>query len=387
MSSVDLKNCNENHCHWRQSQNVCGGLIPKSKTTKILAWPWRVELPPIVPPVTVTAAAEFSVQSSFIVFFFWRSLFISIRTFLKLFLFWFGYICSQRLVHTGVHQIFSKWQYAVRNTVYVLAQFITSFWVLEHINLIIFLLFSASFFSFPSPFLFVSLSLTSYTHCVSLVIAAWISSVVLPHPEHRDHVPSFLPSLPLRTFSSFLLHSSFLTFPFSLLCSFSPCSLPLSFSSFPFVCRHSDCIHMAGSGERWVCVRAFYYSDPGYVTVTKTFPDGKWKKKPQLKKRKKSSWNEKKVKDSDFGFRDSDISENIWKLPFLLIGSPSAHILSEFMNMLSYGALQIIFIKNCLISEDAICEWERVRIRRKQVFLSRMRMTEFLLEAEKKMCL
>ncbi len=70
---------------------------------------------------------------------------------------------------------------------------------------------------------------------------------------------------------------------------------------------------------------------------------------------------------------------------FLLIGSPSTHILSEFMNILSCGALQIIVIKNCLISEDAICEWERMRIRRKQVFLSRMRMTDFRLEAEKKM--
>lgn len=99
----------------------------------------------------------------------------------------------------------------------------------------------------------------------------------------------------------------------------------------------------------------------------------------------------KKVKDSDFRFLNSNISkENIWKLYYLLRGSPAAHILSEFMNILLYGALQIIFIRNCLISEDAIWEWEKMRIRRKQLSLSRMRMTDFLLKAEpkkKKKCL
>lgn len=81
---------------------------------------------------------------------------------------------------------------------------------------------------------------------------------------------------------------------------------------------------------------------------------------------KNSSWN-KRVKDSDFRFLDSNIhKENIWKLSYLLIGFPSAIFPSQFMNILMYEALRIIFIRNCLIYEDAIFMWGKMRIRRRQ---------------------
>lgn len=100
---------------------------------------------------------------------------------------------------------------------------------------------------------------------------------------------------------------------------------------------------------------------------------------------KNSSWN-KRVKDSDFRFLDSNIhKENIWKLSYLLIGFPSAIFPSQFMNILTYEALRIIFIRNCLIYEDAIFMWGKMRIRRRHVFLFRMRMMDFRLEAERKM--
>lgn len=114
------------------------------------------------------------------------------------------------------------------------------------------------------------------------------------------------------------------------------------------------------------------------------------KKSPQLQKKrgeKKSSWN-KNVKDSDFEFLDSQHQQREYlKIVLFTDRFP--------LCMYSFGVHEYFnvwgppnnFIKNGLISEDAICKWEKMRIRKKQVFLSRMRITDFLLEAEKKMCL
>lgn len=104
--------------------------------------------------------------------------------------------------------------------------------------LAVFCLFLAPFFLSLIP---LSLVPSLRKHTMSLVIGAWISSVVLPHPEHRDHMPFFLPSLPFtHPCLFFFLHSSLLFLsPFS---SFLLLFLPLFAVSL-------DCIHMTLSEE------------------------------------------------------------------------------------------------------------------------------------------
>lgn len=90
---------------------------------------------------------------------------------------------------------------------------------------------------------------------MSVVIAAWVSSVVLPHPQ-------CLPSLRLFSFPS-LCFALFLS-----MCCLR--SSPLS-----SVCRDSGWIHTTDSGEYRavsVCVRwAFCHSDGTYATLKKPF--------------------------------------------------------------------------------------------------------------------
>ena len=74
---------------------------------------------------------------------------------------------------------------------------------------------------------------------------------------------------------------------------------------------------MTGSGELWECVRAFYYSDQGYVTVLRR------KVLSDTGSGKKSGWN-KKEKDSDFVFLNVSCV-NIWKKIALLRFFPLLH--------------------------------------------------------------
>lgn len=74
--------------------------------------------------------------------------------------------------------------------------------------------------------LFLLFLLSFFPLCLSSHVSSWISSVVLPHSEHRDHVRHFLS----HTLSSFLLHPSFykLSLPSIFFKIFSLCLPPLS---------------------------------------------------------------------------------------------------------------------------------------------------------------
>lgn len=132
----------------------------------------------------------------------------------------------------------------------------------------------------------------------SHIIAVWISSIVLHHPEHWDHMLSVPPSL------SFFLSSQlffFLTVPLSVYC-------------------HPGCIHMTGSGECWVSVRAFYFSEWGYITVKKNL--SLWEVKKAEEPEKQPSWNFKKGFNFQFFFQRQCQPKEFWILSILMIGSP-----------------------------------------------------------------
>ena len=80
-----------------------------------------------------------------------------------------------------------------------------------------------SFSLFPFPLHFFA---SPYTLRMPVFIAVWISSVVLPHPDHWDHMLSLLPSQHFFVPSPPFFFTNFFSFP-------SLCLLPSLFSSLP----------------------------------------------------------------------------------------------------------------------------------------------------------